>query len=260
MMDIIKIENAGYPHYEELLLRRDRLRKEAHFLQMEYMREFGEAITSLFEKKIRCIQKKKTIRFCQAARNQGRDIDQNALQEYIKNEMAEYEKQLSRMIQENDAAHAMIEIPDGEVMRIKRIYRRLAKILHPDINPKIEEIPELKQLWNMVVVSYNSNSLKDLQEAEVLVNRALKENHLEGMILEIPDLEEKIARIEDEIDKIKGTDPYQYKYLLSDQNLVKEKKESLQAEWKEYDEYEKDLDHILDQIIGSGVNITWRMN
>ena len=39
-MDIIKIKNADYSRYEELLLRRDRLRKEAHINHGLYVKEF----------------------------------------------------------------------------------------------------------------------------------------------------------------------------------------------------------------------------
>ena len=260
MDEIIRVKNEGYSRYEELLMQRDKLGKEAHILQGQYMKEFGELITTVFEKKISCIQKKKTIAFCQAAVNRGEPVDQNALNSYIGREMAEYQRQLQHMIAENDAAHNMIKRSVSDVEKIKKIYRRLAKVLHPDINPKTNEIPELKTLWNMVVVSYNSNSLEALEEAEVLVNRALKAHNITDMVIEIPNLDEKIAKVEEEILQIKGTNPYQYKYLLLDTVLMDEKREELQKELEEYTNYEKELDQIMKQLIDQGVNVIWRMN
>ena len=60
-MDIIKLKNTSYTKYEEVLLRRDNLRKEAEHFHMEYIREFGSLIIKAFEIKVECIRKKKMI-------------------------------------------------------------------------------------------------------------------------------------------------------------------------------------------------------
>ena len=55
---IIKVKNASYARYEELLLRRDAVKKRAFQYGQEYTRTFGELILKVFEKKIECIRKK----------------------------------------------------------------------------------------------------------------------------------------------------------------------------------------------------------
>lgn len=261
MDEIIKVKNEGYSEYEELLLRRDKLRKEAHIWQGQYMAEFGDLITELFEKKIECIKKKKMISFCQAAVNKGESVDQNALQEYLAKEMKDYNRELKEMIAENEAAHSMGQVSQATASKIKKLYHKLAKQLHPDINPKTNEIPELQNLWHMIVVSYNANDLEDLEEAEILVNKVLNDIGFDNIEIEIPDLSEKIAKVEDEILQIKSTNPYQYKYLLQDKEAVQTKKDELLKELKEYEDYEKELDQLMDQIIGNGgVSFTWQMN
>ena len=47
---IIKVRNASYARYEELLLRRDAVRKSAFQYGQEYTRTFGELILKVFEK------------------------------------------------------------------------------------------------------------------------------------------------------------------------------------------------------------------
>ena len=64
-------ENSSYAEYERLLLERDARKKEAGGYFTEYMCEFGELINKVFEKKIDCISKKKSIAFCQAYVNRG---------------------------------------------------------------------------------------------------------------------------------------------------------------------------------------------
>ena len=60
------------------------------------------------------------------------------------------------------------------------------------------------------------------------------------------------------------TDPYTYKNLINDPELVSEKKEQLAEELREYEEYSGQLESILQDIlkdlIRKGIHITWEMN
>jgi uncharacterized membrane protein len=60
--------------------------------------------------------------------------------------------------------------------------------------------------------------------------------------------------------EIMETDPYQYKFLLDDSEAVESKKENLKTELKTYEDYSKQLDEVLEGLLGSGVKITWQMN
>ena len=78
MGDIIRIDNSSYSRYEELLSKRDELRKKSYDYYAEYVRTFGEQILAVFQQKIECIKKKKTIEFYQQALNKGNEIDHEA--------------------------------------------------------------------------------------------------------------------------------------------------------------------------------------
>ncbi|HPY85255.1 MAG TPA: hypothetical protein PLS20_09510 [Ruminococcus flavefaciens] len=73
----------------------------------------------------------------------------------------------------------------------------------------------------------------------------------------IPDIDFKIERLYEEIEKIKTTDPYLYKNLLEDSASVQEKKNALDEELNEYKEYAKQLDQELKQFIVDGGTFTW---
>lgn len=259
-MEIIKIKNADYSRYEELLLTRDQLRKEALIYHGLYVKEFGELHLALFEKQIACVKKKKRIGYYQTAINHGGVIDQAGIETLLAEEMRAYQQTLQDMAAENDAARKMTDITALQLLKIKRIYRRLAKQLHPDINPKTAEIPELMELWNAVTTAYNCNSLEDMEEAELLVNEALRRIGMGYSEIEIPDLPKKIETLEAAINKIRETDPYQYKYLLEDPEAVKEKKRDLEEQIRTYSEYEKDLDSFIEELLKSGVRIIWKTN
>lgn len=128
------------------------------------------------------------------------------------------------------------------------------------MNPKTNEIPELKELWQRIVVSYRANDLEELEEAEILVNKFLVDHHLDGNEIKIQDIDTKIEKLKEQIQKIKETNPYQYRFLLQDQEAVQNKKRELQKELEEYRIYEQELDQLLEQMMKNGVSFLWRMN
>lgn len=260
MNEIIRVKDVSYDRYEELLMKRDAIRKQAFLYERAFTREFGDLILEVFRIKIECIRKKKTIEFCQAAANHGKKVVQNQLQEYLKQELAVFQEQLDAMIEDADAAKNSSRIKEVDLLQIKKIYHKMAKQIHPDINPMVEKSEELQELWQRIVVAYNCNDLKELQEIEILVNRVLEQLGNETIDVEIPDINQKIEVIEAEITKIRETDPYQYKFLLEDAEAVQAKKDSLNEERKAYEEYGNQLEEILKGLLENEVSFIWRMN
>lgn len=258
--EIIRVKNSSYSRYEELLMRRDTARKESFQLEREYVKVFGDLILKVFEAKIECIRKKKTIEYCQAFVNRGQSIDQDAMQEYLRQEMAEYQESLENLIKDNEASKNSKKVSQADLQKIKKIYHKLVKNIHPDINPVTNENEELKGLWQRLMIAYNCNDLKEMQETEILINKVLEKLDMGTMDVEIPDIEDKIEQITAEIEAIKSVDPYQYKFLLEDDEAVESKKEDLRAELKEYEEYGKQLDEVLEGFVSKGAVFTWRMN
>ena len=246
--DLIRVKNASYARYEELLMQRDAVKKEAFQHDREYVRVFGDLILQVFRKKMECICKKKTIEYCRVFLNRGEAVDPAALQAYLRKEMEEYQNQLDDMIKINDAAKNTQQITQKDLLMIKRIYHRLVKQIHPDINPLTNTNEELRDLWQRLVAAYNCNDLKEMEETEVLINAVLEKLNKGTMEIEIPDIDEKIAELEKEISRIKSEDPYQYKYLLMDPDMVEEKKEALRNELKAYEEYSEQLQNMLDEM------------
>lgn len=258
--EITHVKNSSYARYEELLMRRDNVQKEAFQWDKEYIRVFGDKILKIFELKLTCIRKKKAISYCQAVANHGGVVDQYELQKYLEKEMAAYQAELEAMIRDNEAAKNSQEIPEIEVLEIKKIYRRLAKKLHPDINPNTSKVDELIDLWGRISVAYKCNSLKDMKELEVLAMAALKSLGKSGNIVDIPDIDEKIKELEAEIDKIRSTDPYMYRFILEDVEAINAKNSSLIEEYTSYEDYDRQLDDILQGLMEKGMSFTWRMN
>lgn len=148
-----------------------------------------------------------------------------------------------------------------EVQRSRTLYRRLAKLIHPDINPETDRQEILKELWQRILTAYGHNDIKALSELEVLVRKALKDLGKEEIKIDIPDISERIDALKKEILDITSTEPYTYRELLENDDAVEKKKTALQEELDTYKKYHEELKEAILQIVSKGgIEIKWRMN
>lgn len=251
-MDLIKSGDSKYEQYENLLLERDQVSKEAGQIWTVYLQLFGKLISDNYEEKLECIKCKKTIAYYQNALNHGGVVDSAAMEKYLQQEMAEYYSNLRRMLKNNEEAQNAGTSTPYEVERAKTLYRRLAKLIHPDINPETDHSETLQELWQRIMVAYHHNDVKELAELEVLVRKALKELGAEQVKVDIPDIDEKIDAIKDEIENIKNTEPYSLRYLVEDEEAAEKKKAELKDELETYQKYRKELNEVILQMLQSG--------
>ena len=247
-MDIQHVDNGDYGRYEELLLQRDALEKEAFLYGREYTRVFGGRIVAAFELKVDCIALKKAIAFYITAKNRGAVPDADELAAKLGAEMAAYRARLEALQAEKEAAGKGRPIGAYELGEIKKIYRRIARQLHPDLSPLILTYPELNDLFQRAMIAYQCNDLKELRALEVLIGTALREKGVESFYAEIPDIEARIAELEEEIGQILSGEPYRYKELLSDAERIRKKEEELDADVEEYTRYKAELTAQLNEL------------
>ena len=261
MNELVTINDSRYKEYELLLLHRDQLSKEAGQIWTAYMKAFGKLITDNYEEKVECIKLKKTIACYQSAKNRGATIDMAELNAYLEKELAVYYANLAQMIEDTNNCREAGISTEYEVQRSKVLYRKLAKLLHPDINPETDRQEKLQQLWVDIVAAYNRNDIKALSELEVLTRRALKELGDKEIRVDIPDLEKRIRDLEDEIHRIIHTKPYTYACFLANDQAKQKKIKALQEELDSYHKYRQELTDILEQLIWEGgVKAQWNMN
>lgn len=249
-MEYIKISLGDYPRYEELLLKRDRLRKEAEHYNAAYLRTFGSYILDIFKIKIECIALKKKITYCQIAVNRGEPFDMEEISKQVDREMASYKDDLKKLILSHTSVVNASKVTEYDLMKIKKIYKDIAKSIHPDINPKTAGDEELMELWDQVSKAYKSNDVERLEELQILVLKALKDKGMESEPIAVDNIDEKISKLEAEIENILNTDPYNYRFLLADKAAVEEKKKEFEGTLEEYKRYKEDLQKIMMNMIG----------
>ena len=245
-MEIVKSTDTAYEKYESLLLRRDNLVREAEQYHFEYIREFGDLIQRSFELKIECIRKKKEIAFCQKLANQGKTIKRSDLVQFIENEMEKYHEELKKLVDDVKASKESTKISVRQARMVKETYYRLAKLIHPDLHPELAGDEKLLILWERIMIAYAHNQLAELQELEVVVKAHLKSRGIGPSNVEIPDIEVKIKKVEEEIEKIITTDPYLFKLLLTDPVSREERKQQYLEDIEAYEKYSAQLSKVLD--------------
>ena len=249
-MQIVGVTGDDYSQYEELLLYRDELEKEAENIFMEYTRVFGDITAEIFKLKIDCIALKKSISYCVKKKNRGEKLSAEDLQKYIAERMSVYQSELDEMMYQNELSKKGKAISSFQSQEIKRIYREIAKLLHPDISDLTEKYPSLANLFQQVMFAYKCNDYKRIKELEILVNRALRELGEEDFVHVIPDIEEKIKELENEIQGIISTEPYVYKNILRDHNVTREKLSEYEKERDSYLSYKTELESKLKELQG----------
>ena len=245
-MEIVHIAPGGdYERYEELTLKKVQLEKDADHYENVYTREFGDKIAENFKLKVDCIALKKEINIYVRAKNQGRQITRKEVEDFLKKKMASYQLELDDLISKNKQSKGGRVLTNYEVKEIKDLYRKIAKMLHPDISPIINDYPQFTELFAAATVYYHANDLKMLRQIEVVIKSELEKCGIEGFDMVIDHIEQKIDELENDIAAIIGSIPYIYKDLLLDKNKVKEKHEELDKEKADYVKYKKELEEKL---------------
>jgi len=137
--------------------------------------------------------------------------------------------------------------PNTKLRKVKQIYHRIAKKIHPDLNPGLAGDSRISELWERAVVAYDLSNMKDLEEIEVLVDSYLTENGIEQQPVIIVNIEAKIKALEEEINKIITTDPYMFRWLLEDEDLCAEKEKELSDSIAAFKKYRDGLQEVLDK-------------
>ena len=168
---------------------------------------------------------------------------------------------IKNMTEKNKEAKESQRLSEFQISMTKKIYRRLAKKLHPDVNVMTHKDSRLRDLWEKIAEAYQSTNLEELENLEVMAKKLLEELGEKGFELQTKNLKKRIERIRDQINMILTTEPYTYIDILQDEEKTAEKKKALEKERDEYKSYLTELTEQLEKLLGGGgINILWTMN
>ena len=225
-----------------LLLERDELQFViCKNIETEYMLKLGSIEYKAYEAQCAALRLKRKIDLIHAKKNRQEKIIISAIEETLDEEFAEYQKQLDEQIDKVNAAikRSKAEVlSDEENKELKKLYRKIAKALHPDINPDVSEAQV--QLFDNAVSAYKSGDLGTLRIiSEMVGNNPLPEQHKDAMtqlVEERERLEGLLESIRESIENIKSEYPYTMKDILEDTKKTEQKKQELESVIEQYNE------------------------
>lgn len=251
MREIVKINNKDkYSEYEELIFKKQEVTKKAFHLNKKYIYTYGDLINDLYKKQIEVIKLKKMINYCVMQNNMSKLIFSDELNDYVKNEMKEHYMVLEGLISEKnqvDKDFSKSVLSNETLKEIKKIYHKIAKMIHPDLHPDLIGNEDINVLWENVCVYYECNDLKSLEEC--LDTIYLYFSSCDSSEVYIENIDDKIIKIKSEIEEIMTNAPYIYEQYLLDPIIIANKRKELQIEIDSYTEYIKVLENTINKFV-----------
>lgn len=245
------LDDARRQEYIMLLNRKLSLEKDAQRYEWQYIQTFGEQIELLLELKIKCIKYKKIIAIYYRMTNNGLHYNKNKALLELSSELKPYIEHIEYIkAMKRDKGEPVSKF---HLLKIKKMYKKIVNVLHPDINPQLYENDNMKELWNLATMYYRCNDFEKLQETYFLIITELEKLNIDiEDEFEIDNLNDKIKKTNTEIEQIMDTDPYLYSLILEDKEAIRDKKDQLNNEIKEYECYSHEL---ADELKGLGIDI-----
>lgn len=240
----------------ELFLERDELLLHTcPNLQTAYMMRFGALEYKLYELQCDVLRIKRKIDLIQAQINRDEPVSLRSIERQLDIEYRDYAKTLEeKMAQMNDALdryNTWERLSPEDSAELTKQYHKIVRRLHPDLNKNITEQEE--RLFVNAVLAYENGDLAALRTIGLMLEETdVKAETISGL-KELQNKKESLAKhisgIEEEIERIKLSFPYDRKELLEDKEQTAawtDELNALIAEYKAiYTAYEQKLQEVL---------------
>lgn len=243
----IRKQEDLYKRYVRLLLEKEKIVKTNFQVRQRFIELFGDLRLEMLKVEIEIAKIKKEMEYLVRKKNRNESYDLEEMDDFVNQALEGMKAQYERMKEEQAQLKNKKMLSQEEVKEVKRLYRRLVKLVHPDLNP--HQTKEQKELWHQLQKAYRNNDLAWLRELNVLIVLKTK-GHEE---VEIEDLEDKIEAVREEIALLKEEDLYQMRELVFDEEWIDAYKEQYERERSDFEVYLRSLQKEKEKLIGSFV-------
>lgn len=190
--------------------------------------------------------------------NQNKPVDITAIELEVAVGLAEAEARIMLESGKIEKAKELLSHLDTAERsdEIRKLYRELAKQLHPDVNNNLTQ--EQVQLWHLVKEAYENGDLEKLKAMRLVYEKelsatseAVKALTPEELTVRLQVLKEGIKVLQDQIMHIKSQFPFTVEQQIKDEDWVAAETAKLQEELKQLNDYEQELTLEYEQLIAT---------
>ena len=179
------------------------------------------------------------------------------IDEQLDQEFAEWQKQAEEIYKQIKKAEYFAELPKlsvKESAELKKLYRQLAKKLHPDVNP--DEWDEKKNFWLRIKEAYQNGDLQEMKTLALLANDFQEQDPeistMDKLRDGCNDLKKRVQELINQIAHVKSQFPFAIEEQLQDEEWVDKQKEEIDIQITEWQKtkslYEEKVEELICQI------------
>ncbi len=208
-------------------------------LEMQYHVCIGKEQYQLYLVRNEVLRLRRKIEMIQAALNRGEVPDLQKIERNLDTELQKWKEEvleLQRKIKEAHERENSPRLSADDSRELKKLYRRLVRRLHPDIN---EDLPDnFKYIWARVLEAYKNGDLEEMQTLALFSTEqetsAADVSTMEQLAADIDNLRGKIERFLKILSTMQDEFPFNMKKNLEDPSWVESEQEAISKEMKEY--------------------------
>jgi len=208
-------------------------------LEAAYQAQIGRYELERFRADLAVRRLRRTLELLQTAINRMEPIGREQVEAQLAREYADWERQVrERAAQLRHAENRLASLAGPEESaELRRLYRLLARRLHPDVNPGLTQ--EDRALWLRVSEAYRTGDLETLRAIALITHDTPAESFSEqtqsddacaALRQQREQLRGHIRRILDAIAALKTRFPFTEQEKLDDPAWVAERQTAVQAE------------------------------
>lgn len=241
--------------FSMLLLERDELEFViCKNIETEYMLQLGTLEYKAYEAECMALRLKRKVELIQAKQNRQEKVILSKIEERLELEFAKYQEELDAQIEKMNEAleHNQLETLSAEDNKeLKKLYRKIVKEIHPDINPEVTEA-QFKMFAN-AVSAYKNGDLETLRIINEMVGEHTlpekSKDAMEQLLDEKKRLESLLKIIQDKIVAIKSEYPYIAKEIIEDPEKIARKQDELENILLQYNEIIENYKNKIEQML-----------
>lgn len=205
-------------------------------IEAEWQVVVGVWENNLLEAQIAMRRAKRKCNLVQARVNAGEAVDDARIELQLDWEFSEWTEQLESATETYDEAvesrMSTVYMGDDDARDLKKVFRTLAKRLHPDLNPSLDE--RHKRLFTLAETAYRRGDVTVLRSLEVSTRDLEDGVRMPSTLIEsqaeLAVAQTQAQEVHRRLQELKQERPYSLRALLDDEAWVEDHVEQLKRE------------------------------